>query len=122
MKAELSRIILFVDDVAAMTAFYRDALGLTPLDGATDGWACLAAGDGEVCLHAIPAQYREENPDYAKREDSYVKFAFRSADVEKDRDELVAKGARMNEIVRFGELTFCDGADPEGNIFQICSR
>jgi extradiol dioxygenase family protein len=122
MKAELSRIILFVDDIAKMSEFYGGVLGLEKKLGETDGWVCFSAGAADVCLHSIPAKYRQDSAEYPKREDSYVKIVFRSGNVEKDRAELIEKGVRMKKTIRFENLEFCDGADPEGNIFQISSR
>lgn len=122
MKAELSRLILFVDDIEKMSAFYREVLGLDVLPGGTDGFVCFSAGASQVCLHSLPAEYRSDGGDYPKREDTYVKFVFYSADVEADRQYLLGRGVRMNETVRYDEIELCDGADPEGNIFQISSR
>lgn len=122
MKAEVSRIILFVDDIEEMSAFYGGVLGLDKLPGGSEGFVCFAAGRCEICLHVLPDQYRSEGGEYPKREDTYVKFVFRSDDVERDRKYLIENGLRMNEIVRYGEIDLCDGADPEGNIFQISSR
>ncbi len=122
MKAELSRIILFVDDIGRMSAFYASILGLDRLPDGTDDFVCFSAGAGQVCLHSLPAQHRSESSEYPKREDTYVKFVFHSEDVERDRKYLIDQGVRMNETVSFGPIDLCDGADPEGNIFQISSR
>jgi catechol 2,3-dioxygenase-like lactoylglutathione lyase family enzyme len=122
MKAELSRIILFVDDIETMAEFYEGVLGLDRLPDGSDDFVCLSAGSGQVCLHSLPAEYRSNGGDYPKREDTYVKFVFYAADVEKDRDYLIEKGVRMNEVARYGAIQLCDGADPEGNVFQISSR
>jgi extradiol dioxygenase family protein len=122
MKAEVSRIILFVDDIDAMSVFYGGVLGLDKLPGESEGYVCFSAGGCEVCLHSLPEQYRSESDEYPKREDTYVKFVFRSDDVGRDRKYLLDNGLRMNEIVRYGEIDLCDGADPEGNIFQISTR
>ena len=122
MKAEISRIILFVDDIDRMSAFYGGVLGLGKLPGGSDGYVCFAGGGCEICLHVLPEQYRTVSAEYPEREDTYVKFAFRSDDVVRDRKYLIESGLRMNEMVRYGDIDLCDGADPEGNIFQISSR
>lgn len=122
MNAEVSRLILFVDDIDKMTAFYRGVLGLGKLPGGSEGYVCFAGGGIEICLHVLPEQYRTVGAEYPKREDTYVKFVFRSDDVEGDRKYLIENGLRMNEIVRYGDIDLCDGADPEGNIFQLSSR
>ncbi len=104
MKAEVSRIILFVDDIDNMSAFYGGVLGLDKLPGSDVGFVCFAAGGCEICLHILPEQYRSAVGEYRKREDSYVKFVFRSDNVERDRQELNDHGVVMGEIRRFGML------------------
>lgn len=122
MNPEVSRIILFVDDIEKMSAFYGGVLGLSELPDGSEEYVCFSAGGCEICLHALPEQYRAESSEFPKREDTHSKFVFRSDDVERDRQYLIQKGARMNEVVRYGDIDLCDGADPEGNIFQISSR
>lgn len=115
-------MILFVDDIDTMSSFYGGVLGLDRLPGDSDGFVCFSAGGCEICLHSLPEEYRSNGGEYPKREDTYTKFAFRSDDVERDRKYLLDNGLRMNEIVRYGDIDLCDGADPEGNIFQISNR
>ncbi len=122
MKTEFSRLILFVDDIDRMSDFYGGVLGLDKLDGGDSGFVCFSAGAGQVCLHSLPPQYRTSSEEYPKREDTHVKFVFSSDDIERDRQFLLEKGIRMGDKVRYGLVEFCDGADPEGNIFQISSR
>jgi catechol 2,3-dioxygenase-like lactoylglutathione lyase family enzyme len=43
MQLEIRRIILFTSDMAGMTRFYRDVLGLKPLSD-EDGWKEFSAG------------------------------------------------------------------------------
>ncbi len=118
----ISRVILFVADPALMMRFYRDVTGLAVIDDGDPGFVMLGGNGCQLALHRIPDEYLSESEANAPREDSYVKFVFYSDDVESDRGRLVAAGARMREIQRYNGLTFCDGADPEGNVFQISSR
>jgi catechol-2,3-dioxygenase len=118
----MSRVILFVADTKRMTEFYRDVIGLGVRDGDGTEFVILDAGGCQLCLHQIPNKYLEQTRNDAPREDSYVKFVFQAEDIEADREELLRKGARMKKIVRFGSIAFCDGSDPEGNIFQISTR
>jgi hypothetical protein len=50
------------------------------------------------------------------------KIVFYANDVSKVRSELVAKGAKMGKLRKFGALMLCDGQDPEGHVFQISNR
>ena len=110
----LSCAIVFVKDVARMTAFYRDALGLEQYESATD-----MVELGGVVLHAIPdaiaAMIVIEDPP-RPREDTAIKLVFAAPDLAAARAQLIAAGAQMGEIKAWGA---CDGVDPEGNVFQI---
>ena len=127
MPGEIARIILFVKDMAAMLAFYEETLGLkrsaSPNDD--DNFITLDAGSVQLALHRIPPRYARdiEISDPPKpRSGIPVKFAFRVEDVDASRAQLVARGARMRKIQSAGEIRFCDGIDPEGNLFQISNR
>jgi catechol 2,3-dioxygenase-like lactoylglutathione lyase family enzyme len=111
MSFALSRVIIFTSNFDEMLRFYRDVLGLRPANE-DDGWVELAAGGCTIALHRWDGQ-APEGP---------VKIVFRSEDVAGDRDLLVARGASMSEIVRFGSIELCDGFDPDGNAFQLSSR
>jgi extradiol dioxygenase family protein len=122
MKLKMSRVILLVDDIKKTTDFYENIIRLELVGERNDEFVILDAGGCQLCLHQIPIEYRNSSNKYEAREDSYTKVVFYSNDVEADRAELIAKGVRMKEIVKFDGIEFCDGCDCEGNIFQISSR
>lgn len=115
----LAQLILFTGDVARLRDFYVGALGLTVLED-SPGWIRLDAGGVVLALHALPGE--PVGAASAPREDVYWKPCFRVDDVDAMRARLVAVGVPMREVHRFGETTFCDGVDPDGNIFQITTR
>jgi catechol 2,3-dioxygenase-like lactoylglutathione lyase family enzyme len=118
----ISRIILFVADVDSMTRFYRDAIGLAVVDDSDPGFVVLGGGGCDLALHRIPVEIVGEGSPERPRENSYVKIAFQSDDVAADRVRLIGRGTLMRELHRYGTVEFCDGIDPEGNVFQISSR
>ncbi|MFO1079407.1 MAG: VOC family protein [Reyranellaceae bacterium] len=111
MQLEVSRIIHFTSNMAAMARFYRDVLGLVPLTDAP-GWKEFGAGACAIALHRGPAPVRRRSP----------KVVFHSGDVAATRAALVARGARMGKIMSGDAIDFCDGRDPDGNAFSISSR
>lgn len=117
MIGSMNRVILFVKDVPACAAFYRDVLGLQPTDHADAGWVPFDAGGCALALHkATPGK----RPSDGTRS---VQIVFKVSDVVATRDALIAKGVAMGKLWDVdGEFAFCDGADPEGNLFQISSR
>jgi catechol 2,3-dioxygenase-like lactoylglutathione lyase family enzyme len=122
MNLKMSRVILFVDDIKAATSFYENVIGLELLSERNDEFVSLDAGGCQLCLHQIPSKYLDSSNKFEAREDSFTKVVFYSDNVERDRGELIAKGVRMKEIVKFDSIEICDGCDCEGNIFQISSR
>src|SRR4029079_5228468 len=115
----LTQAILFVDDVAGAVLFYRDILGLRVLSE-EPGWVRLDGGGAVLALHAIHHRDATSAP-AAPRVGSPHKLCFHSDDVDLERARLVAAGVAMRDVHRYPEVTFCDGVDPEGNVFQITS-
>lgn len=120
----ISRLILFVDDMDRMLAFYRDVIGLTLLPGAdpASGFVSLDAGGCQLSLHSLPKRSGAEGKPATPRLDAYAKVVFYAEDVEAAGKELEARGAKMRLAVKFGAITLLDGTDPEGNVFQISNR
>jgi catechol 2,3-dioxygenase-like lactoylglutathione lyase family enzyme len=126
-ERRLARIILFAKDMRRMEAFYRDVLGLrrAPSDDDSDDFVSFDVGSCLLSLHQIPAQYARDiqigNPPKVRSE-TPIKLTFHSDDVHRDRADLAARGAQMEEVREFGDLQLCNGIDIEGNVFQISSR
>jgi catechol 2,3-dioxygenase-like lactoylglutathione lyase family enzyme len=116
MKLEIRRVILFVQDLTKVGAFYRDVLGL-PIKVSPDdpkAWLEFEAGSCSIALHdgggALGAGRRQP------------KIVFYAEDVAQVRAELMARGAKLGAVQDAGEFQFCDGKDPEGNPYSISSR
>lgn len=110
-----NRVIVFVKDMARSRAFYEEVLGLRP-DGYTDAtWVSYRSGAGHIALHKQTARKRGPG--------SAVQIVLHVNDVAAARAALIARGASMTAVIDAGHgLVFCDGADPEGNLFQISTR
>jgi catechol 2,3-dioxygenase-like lactoylglutathione lyase family enzyme len=116
----MAQTIVFVEDIARMQAFYQGALGL-PVISAEPGWVRLDAGGVVLALHAIKPGPPLPEP-ARERADAYIKLCFHVDDIDDARAALVAAGSTMRELHHHGDVAFCDGLDPEGNIFQITTR
>jgi catechol 2,3-dioxygenase-like lactoylglutathione lyase family enzyme len=117
---KLGLAMIFAQDMARMTAFYRDALELAFLAGeSTEGWAVFDAGGARLALHAIPAAVAQDilvTDPPQRRADGAIKLIFHAADPAAARVRLIAHGAVMFDPQPWGG---CDGLDPEGNVFQL---
>lgn len=117
---ELMEVILYVQDMGAQVAFYRDLLGLKVKEPRGEGewagvhWAELDTGSCTLALHT-GGQHRlgEDAP----------KIVFRVSDVPGACHELMRRGIPMGEVRSPAPgVQVSDGADPEGNKFSIESR
>jgi predicted enzyme related to lactoylglutathione lyase len=112
----LRRAMIFAKDMARMTAFYRDLLGLPHLvERSRPGWEELEG----LALHELTHIDVEDPP--RRREDCALKLVFGTDDVRATRERLIAAGVTMDATFEWEGRTFCDGVDPEGNVFQISS-
>jgi catechol 2,3-dioxygenase-like lactoylglutathione lyase family enzyme len=116
---KLAQIILFTRDIARLQAFYSGLFGFPPLS-VEDGWVRLDAGGAVLALHAIPPHVAAD--DTGERDDASIKVCFHVDDVDATRATLVAAGIRMRKVHRYQDIVFCDGLDPDGNVFQITTR
>lgn len=114
---KLAQAILFVENMTRMKTFYGSVLGLPVLEDGAE-WVRLDGGGCVLALHSLAPV----TTNFVERNDSYIKLCFHSDDVPAMRADLVARGVKMRDLHQFGAVTFCDGVDPEGNIFQITSR
>jgi catechol 2,3-dioxygenase-like lactoylglutathione lyase family enzyme len=123
----LGQAIIFADDVEKMAAFYSGLLGLTLKDGSVaEGFVRFAdaSGGAVVALHKIrgggspPASPEPRN-------EGCIKLCFTLEDraaVERERTRLSEAGITMRKLHDWEGVTFCDGEDPEGNVFQLTTR
>jgi len=122
---QLRSAILYVRDLERMKRFYSEMLRANPTNRDwTDAWATFETGVARFSLHAIPREIAKsieiESPP-TPREQHAVKLSFEVKDVESERARLESLGVQMlrRPWQKPGEA--CDGVDPEGNVFQICS-
>ncbi|HTL35557.1 MAG TPA: VOC family protein [Kofleriaceae bacterium] len=117
---QLSQAILFVHDAARMQAFYEQ-LGLRAIEGdAASGFLRMAdpGGGAVLAIHFTKAI----GPNTSPRMDTAIKLCFHVDDVVAERAQLVARGVTAREIHTYGDASYCDFVDPEGNIFQLTTR
>lgn len=116
----LIEVILYVDDMAAQVAFYRDTLGLDIAhprnadDYAELDWVAFDTGECALALHSggEPA-----------RADGSPEFVFQVADIEEARDALRDRGVDVGEVREpIPGVRVCGATDPEGNPFSVESR
>jgi predicted enzyme related to lactoylglutathione lyase len=115
MTTPISRIILFVQDVARVASFYERHFGLQRLESSEDGWLELSAGSCNLALHRATTPSRE-------RGRSPAKIVFAVKDVHGARERFAANGLKFGKVHEVNGFAFANARDPEGNPIQISSR
>ena len=121
MKFTLGRIIIFGHLVEKLKFFYVENFGFSVIEEKTNQWIVLNAGQMEIAIHKIGQGY-EPNEGEEFRVESNIKLVFYINDnLENFRQRLIEKGVLIGDINSFDGINslFCDGEDPEGNVFQI---
>ncbi|MES2778196.1 MAG: VOC family protein [Bacteroidota bacterium] len=121
MKLHLDSIIIFVQDVSRLKHFYVDILKLDMLEELQSEWLLLKAGNCKIGLHKIGNRYLD-NTNEAIKFESNTKIVFEiEEDIYSLRDTLLKLNVPLKEIKTFDNYDYwvCDGADPEGNVFQL---
>ncbi len=119
-------VVLFVDDVARLSRFYRDLAAMSVVHEANDH-AILEVHGLQLVIHALPPGASEEHAadrPVAVREDSYMKLCLPVDSIAGARAVAAALGGRIKPTTaewQASERGFraCDGHDPEGNVIQV---
>ena len=111
--------MLFVKDLGEMTAFYRDVIGLRPIEETRrEDWIEFDAGGARFALHAIPrniAEILETTAPPSAREEQSHKLIFAADDADAEKERLAAAGVTILERPWGG----WDVVDPEGNVLGV---
>ncbi|KVD24506.1 VOC family protein [Burkholderia ubonensis] len=121
MPLPMTRVLLYVHDVASIKSFYRRYFDLRVVDEIDREWAVLDAGNIELALHlAGPAFRRAAAPEPPHA--THVKLVFSiTSGIDAHRDRLARDGVAVRELKRYDGFAYrmYDGLDPEGNVFQV---
>ena len=122
MPLPMTRIILYVQDVALLTAFYRQYFGLPVVEAIDDEWAVLDAGTIELALHLAGPAFRRAATTPARTDANNVKLVFSiGTDIDAHRERFVRDRVTVRALKRYDGFAYrmYDGVDPEGNVFQV---
>ncbi|MFM0313267.1 VOC family protein [Paraburkholderia nemoris] len=119
MSVSMTRLILYVRDVALLKSFYQTHFDLAVTEEIEGEWVVLKAGEVEIALHRIGEPYRDR-PAGANTSNSKIVFSVLSG-LPELREKLVNAGVPMRNLKRYDGFAqlMCDGEDPEGNVFQL---
>lgn len=116
----LGEAIIYVRDMAAQVAFYRDVLGLRMTyptavsEYACEQWVTFDTGECTLALHGGgQGRLGEDAP----------KLVFMVRDLDLARAQMLSRGVEMGEVRSPAPgVLVSDAADPEGNRFSLEQR
>ena len=104
----VSRVILYVKNVARVAVFYQQHFGMKPLPGNAEGWVELSSGKRgcSIALHKAAS---------SQKSGAAMKIVFGVSSVRKFIVEREAAGLRFGPIHSASEFEFANAKDPAGN-------
>ena len=119
MQISMTRLILYVRDVARLKSFYETHFGFRVIEEIDNEWAVLLAGQVELALHLVGKPFRDLP---LGPEQSNAKLVFTvDSGLSELRSKLESADVPVGKIKRYPGFAYslCDGRDPEGNVFQL---
>lgn len=113
--------VVFVDDVARLTAFYQRLADMRLLQS-SDQHAVLEIAGLQITIHKIRSSGGAAV--YPTREDGSIKLCFPVASIANAREIAADLGGEVWPAANEWDAVdrgfrACDGRDPEGNVFQL---
>ena len=121
MRICMTRLILYVLDVARLKAFYEAHFGFRVIEEIEHEWAVLQAGQMELALHLAGQKFRK-SPLTSISSSSNAKLVFTiDSGLLELRSKLEKANVPVSKIKHYRGFAYslCDGRDPEGNVFQL---
>lgn len=113
-------VVVFVSDLHALSRFYAELTGMTVITQ-DDCHTVMRSRDTELVIHALDGGASPGRVDQV-REDRWIKPFFPVASISATRDLVARLGGRLRDSAEEWSargFRACDGADPEGNVFQV---
>ena len=118
----MTKIVLWADKFDETAEFYRLLLN-AEFKHASSEFVSIVGARNEVLLHAIPAQWASDiSVPPALRDESPLKPCFEVESIARARDSVSGTNGLIQSADReqtHGNMTYCDGNDPEGNVIQV---
>src|SRR3989338_7339001 len=118
----ISHVNLYSEDYAKLIRFYRDVLGMNPLEGMSeaDNWYGFETGSTTFALE--PADNRKSYTwEYNTQNPVLVQFLAKDeAELEAMNQHLEKSGVKLltrSELRSYGKITIFQ--DPDGNVMEI---
>ena len=116
----MSTIVLWVSDINRQAKFYSALLD-APITSKGEEFCTVGNEKNSVLLHLLPEQYRVQ-PDslVPAQEEVAIKPVFTVDSIEVATASIASHEIRTaGEVMAYGQFSYLDCIDPEGNVIQI---
>ena len=121
----MTTIVLWADRFEESRDFYRLLLSATLSDESAD-FVNITGSTGSVLLHRVPAEWASDTSLPAEvREENPIKPVFQVTSIAQVRSDIEHCSGELFDSSReqtYGEITYCDGVDPDGNVVQVFEK
>ena len=118
----MSRIVLWVSDINHQADFYSALFDASPKSSSAE-YSEISDGHNAVLLHALPEQYRTPAADIQVQEEVAIKPIFSVSNIEEAQSRVARFNVRYgSEKNTYGDITYLDCIDPEGNVIQLSHK
>jgi catechol 2,3-dioxygenase-like lactoylglutathione lyase family enzyme len=121
----MTTIVLWADRFEECRDFYQTLLSATLSDESAD-FVNVTGVNGSVLLHRVPEEWASDTSQPAEvREENPIKPVFQVSSISQVRDALAESTGRLFDATReqtYGDTTYCDGVDPDGNVVQAFEK
>jgi catechol 2,3-dioxygenase-like lactoylglutathione lyase family enzyme len=120
MNFNISRIILYVQDVDLLKDFYQQHFHFHAIENIPGEWVLLHGGGVQLALHQVGEAYRK--PGAQSGLGSNAKIVVNVTEpLTTVRKRMLQAGVPVQNIKSYPGFPYelCDGQDPEGNVFQL---
>jgi predicted enzyme related to lactoylglutathione lyase len=118
----VTTVVLWAEQLEVSADFYAALLSAEKSDQSAD-FVRISSEENQILLHAVPSEYREGvSVPPTIREEAVMKPVYQVKSIASAREAVQALAGQVFASDReqsYGTAKYCDGFDPEGNVFQL---
>lgn len=119
----MSAIVLWVSDINRQANFYSALLD-APITDKSEEFCAVGHERNTVFLHLLPERYRVSSDGLVPAQEQVaIKPVFEVESIHEAIARATALELRVSgNVAKYGEVSYQDCLDPEGNVIQISQR
>ena len=118
----MTTVVLWAEQLEISADFYAALLSAEKSDQSAD-FVRISSDANQILLHGVAAEYREGvSVPPVIREEAVMKPVYQVTSIAAAREAVQGLAGQVFATDReqsYGTTKYCDGFDPEGNVFQL---